>query len=792
MGKHVRSKSAQLHLENHQQGCMWSILHGLKYHQWHYVKKRLPHVRQGGGRHSAGNGSTESSMNAHHTDRSPEYTNADGESSQKKREFSPAAKVSVKARIKALISEEKYRRKGRHRRSCTSPAHLQLVKASSNHHPGSGSCRHGSSHDHFDMHRMQPMQKGEHSQEKSENYEQTLPQDNVLIERCDATYDLDHRAHNGTDGSDCRPGIFPDPLDRNDLDKELVLKVLQDKGSFSARHFDGQNAVSLKMGSSRSGTSPVSNHSGEDVLAPSTSRNKEEEECSKSKLGSLGQDTRLVESDASVSVPVLFLKKQGKNHVVSRRFKNLKKKLKHVMKASRNEKHRIAMDGILDKIPQDHERSMEIKQDVIRKWKDVVSERDYTSPPRQGNPRGMKRTPSLDASLEKYCQLFESSFNREAKHSGIGTSRVGGQEKISPREVSTRSLARICSLPELKSSSFRTENSSVSFFTGTPVRTPTDTDVSRGSSSDAASNQNFRLALEKLDVHVENEVDDEKVDHGEDSSVSKEENQLTPVASSQDMCDSTAGERTSIDEDVIELVPSIKLEDTDSNQRSPVLDGVESDPLAICCRETSRSDVPLPADNDEVHLANAEISSNQLDMDLMYVPVDVKDIELFNYVKDVLGLSGFGGNESLGRWHSGDQPVDPLVYEEVEGCSLPNLESLENSEGGHFDHLILFDLINEVLVDIYQRSFGYYPSPLSSLCRVPPMPEGFRVLEEVWASISFYTSLRPELDPAMDYVTARELERHDGWMNLRFDSECVGLELEDLILDDLLEELFCT
>ncbi|KAI3435364.1 DUF4378 domain-containing protein [Psidium guajava] len=633
------------------------------------------------------------------------------------------------------------------------------------------------------MHGTQPMQKGKHSREKSENSEQTLPQDDVLSERCDATYGLHHRAYDGTDGSDCRPGIFPDPLDRIDLDKELVLKVLQDKGSFSARNFDGQNAVTLKTGSSRSGTSPVSNQSGADVLVPGTSRDKEEEGCSKS---SFGQDTRLVESDASVSVPVLFLKKQGKNQVVSRRFKNLKKKLKHVMKASRNEKHRIAMDGILDKIPQDHERSMEIKEDVIRKWKDVASERDYSSPPRQGNPRGMKRTPSLDVSLEKYCQLFESSFNREAKHSGTGTSRVRGQEKILPCEVSARSLARICSLPELKSSSFRTENSSVSFFTGTPVRTPTDTDVSRGSSFDAASNQNFRLALEKLDVHVEDEVDDEKIDHSEASSVSQKGNQLTPVASSQDMCDST--------EDVIELtsVPSIKQVDTESNQRSLVLVGVESDSSAICCRETSRSDMPPAVDNDEVHLENAESSSYQLDMDLMYVPVDLKDIELFNYVKDVLDLSGFGGSESLGRWHSGDQPVDPLVYEEVEGCSPPNLESLEDNEGGHFDHLILFDLINEVLVNIYQRSFGYYPRPLSSLCRVHPMPEGFRVLEEVWASISFYTSLRPELDPAMDYVTARELERHDGWMNLRFDSECVGLELEDLILDDLLEELICT
>ncbi|KAF8006128.1 hypothetical protein BT93_K0434 [Corymbia citriodora subsp. variegata] len=641
------------------------------------------------------------------------------------------------------------------------------------------------------MHGTQPIQKGELSLGKSEKSEQTLPQDDVLLERCNATYGLDHRAFDGTDSSDCRLGIFPDPLDRIDLDKELVLKVLQDKGSFSAQHSDDQNAVGMKMGLQKFETSPVSSRSGEEVLAPSTSRNKEEEECSKSKLGSPGQETRSVESDAPVAVPVLFLKKQNKNQIVSRHFKNLKKKLKHVMKASRKEKHRIAMDGILDKIPRDHERSMKIKEDVLRKWKDVALERDSSSPPRQGHLRGMKRMPSLDASLDKYCQLFESGFNREAKHNGTGTASVHGQEKNLPREVSARSLVRICSLPELKSC--RTENSSVSILTGTPSRTFTDTNVSGGSSFDAASNQNLRLALEKLDVRVENEVHDGKVNHSEASSVSKEEVQSMPVASSQDTHDSTAGESTSADEDVMELtsVTSIKLEDTEANQRSLVLDGVESESSAIYCRETSRNEAPQEVDN-EVDLEIVEISSHHLDMDLMYVPVDLKDIELFNYVKDVLELSGFGGNESLGRWQSGDLPVDPSIYDEVEGCLLPNLESLENYEGGCCNHLILFDHINEVLVDIYQRSFGYYPRPLSSLCRVHPMPEGFHVLEEVWTSISFYASLRPELDPTMDYVITRELERNDGWMNLRFDSECVGLELEDLILDDLLEELICT
>lgn len=189
---------------------------------------------------------------------------------------------------------------------------------------------------------------------------------------------------------------------------------------------------------------------------------------------------------------------------------------------------------------------------------------------------------------------------------------------------------------------------------------------------------------------------------------------------------------------------------------------------------------------------NIETSIEQLSSEFLRVLVNTKDEAEFNYVKHVLELSGFSRDELLGTWHSPDQPVDPTLFEEVESCMVPEPHYPENEEGGNCDHLLLFDLINEVLLEIYERSFTYWPKPLSSNSHMRPIPVGYHVLEEVWANISWYLSWKPEVDLSSDDSVTRDLAKGDGWMNLQFEAECVGLEIEDLIFDDLLEELVRT
>jgi hypothetical protein len=206
--------------------------------------------------------------------------------------------------------------------------------------------------------------------------------------------------------------------------------------------------------------------------------------------------------------------------------------------------------------------------------------------------------------------------------------------------------------------------------------------------------------------------------------------------------------------------------------------------LAECSMDTLTMTVT------EVGIEKIDFLSNILNNDSHPFQVHAKDKAEFDYVKDVLTLSGFTGNELLGTWNSDDQPVHHSIFEEAEGCMLLDPECCGN-EGGNCHHLLLFDLINEVLMEIYANSYTYYPVPLSSLSHVRPMPVGRHVLEEVWTNISWYLSSTTEGDHSLDHAFSRDLAKRDGWMNLQYDTECAGLELEDLIFEDLLEEILC-
>lgn len=168
-----------------------------------------------------------------------------------------------------------------------------------------------------------------------------------------------------------------------------------------------------------------------------------------------------------------------------------------------------------------------------------------------------------------------------------------------------------------------------------------------------------------------------------------------------------------------------------------------------------------------------------------------KDEAEFNYVRDVLELSGFTGKEYLEAWHLLDQPLSPSVFEEMEAC-LPHENQCSKEEvGPSCDHQLLFDLVNQALLEIYQRSFTYCPRALSYSCRVHPMPVGHHVVEAVWANIRWRLSSGQEKELTLNDVVAGDLAKDDGWMNLQSETECLALEMEDMIFHELLDEMLC-
>jgi len=170
------------------------------------------------------------------------------------------------------------------------------------------------------------------------------------------------------------------------------------------------------------------------------------------------------------------------------------------------------------------------------------------------------------------------------------------------------------------------------------------------------------------------------------------------------------------------------------------------------------------------------------------VPVDLQHEAQFTYVRDILWKSGFGSNEFLRAWYSPNQPIDPLLLEETE-CSISAAETARNGPEMFLKNQLLFDLINEVLLEIYDTSSSSYPWLSRFDTNARPMPSGYHVLEEVWAKISWYLSSQPQLDATLDRAVARDLAKDYGWMDIQYDCEDVALELEDLILEDLLDDV---
>ncbi|XP_051134475.1 uncharacterized protein LOC127253761 [Andrographis paniculata] len=161
------------------------------------------------------------------------------------------------------------------------------------------------------------------------------------------------------------------------------------------------------------------------------------------------------------------------------------------------------------------------------------------------------------------------------------------------------------------------------------------------------------------------------------------------------------------------------------------------------------------------------------------------------YIMCLLDLSGIAVDPFKMRWHSSDQPLNPNLFERVEACwpcEDPRVDKWEDFYA-YWNRRMLFDLVNEVILEVYDESASYYPKALSLGCRVRLFPAGYRMMEEVCARIGALMSLTvEETMESFRFIFGRDLARHVGWMNLQPEAECLGFALEDAILDELLEE----
>ncbi|KAL8501722.1 hypothetical protein ACS0TY_021008 [Phlomoides rotata] len=199
-----------------------------------------------------------------------------------------------------------------------------------------------------------------------------------------------------------------------------------------------------------------------------------------------------------------------------------------------------------------------------------------------------------------------------------------------------------------------------------------------------------------------------------------------------------------------------------------------------------------------VHELSSSIPTNDAESD--EITMNIADSEHdgyhkkksdLDYVRSLLEQSGIAVDASEIAWHSSNQLFSPQLFEEVEARWPHARDELTGCPDfyGCWHHQMLFDLVNEVLLEVYDVSLPYYPKPLSSRCHVSPFPVGDRLIDEVCRSIRRLVDMKAEENELLDDIVARDLDQDHSWMNLQMESEFVGFDIEDMIFDELVQEV---
>lgn len=146
----------------------------------------------------------------------------------------------------------------------------------------------------------------------------------------------------------------------------------------------------------------------------------------------------------------------------------------------------------------------------------------------------------------------------------------------------------------------------------------------------------------------------------------------------------------------------------------------------------------------------------------------------FDYVEVVLEASGLT-NEFSERWNLEDQLLEPSLFDAI-GIFFCFLQD---------DPKLLFDCINEVLVEIQERFLKCTPWMSFIKQNILPVPRRESLIQEV--SKGLESHLQILVPNTLDQLVRKDLEGR-SWMDLRFEAEKITSEICDIILNDLMKE----
>ncbi|XP_047307056.1 protein TRM32-like [Impatiens glandulifera] len=757
MGKHLPKREASLSLsvEKNHPGCMWSLVHVLHHQRWFHVKKMIPNRRHNSRRTQAGHPGAVAATGNY------EFKQHIDPQMKKTLVLNPATKSSVR-KLKSIFLIEMSKRKGNHRRTSSCPDKSQLKRTES-----------------INLLENSVIPRIESPQAVNIKNSSLVPQGESKLQ---------------DDSTETQSKQLLDALDIFNMNKELFGKLLRDPISPLSYHIHKQQTSKPRSGYAKSLSFPSrfgektellsEKHEAKEDLETYATMKYHKPEFHNNPPKSESTEDELSDHDYCPCSPRGRTRKG--NVKVIKHFKNLRRKIKHAIHESKKERQRVTMDAVLHKIPYGKKCPNDVPEKVSEIWTNPNEEEEIDKPGRGSISfrsvsmvqSGRKAT-SFDPPIDKYNWLYESSCRKEIRSEQVAKEVEKNEKMEKPSSGGgniKKSFERIISLPDLRSYYYLFNEPSPD------APTPLDRPSRKNSNDDPIK---AVVKLEKISKgvqdHAENQTENDKESHQlqdeeleNDLGVSafklQNESEPTPVSlleSPQDDVANPSSSSTSV------YLPEVEL----------VKENLQLDPESFFFFQ--KEDFAESNNQEKAVLHSPGQCEDKLSSNML---VSKNDIVEFNYVKNVLERSGLSGKNHLSTWQPADKPVGRSVYEEMEdglvlGSNIPKTE-IDN-----WDRLLLFDLINEVLMQIHDRAFTYCPINLTWVSQIRPLPTGGHVLEEVWNGINWYLSWKPEADQSMDEAVTRDMGKYDGWMNIQLDAECVSLELEDMIFDELLEEL---
>ncbi|CAI8613162.1 unnamed protein product [Vicia faba] len=154
-----------------------------------------------------------------------------------------------------------------------------------------------------------------------------------------------------------------------------------------------------------------------------------------------------------------------------------------------------------------------------------------------------------------------------------------------------------------------------------------------------------------------------------------------------------------------------------------------------------------------------------------------EDELIYDYINVVFHASGLTQDQLLTKCLTSNKILDPSLFDEVEFFS--NMLFHEQK--------LLFDSINEVLMEVCWHYFGVSPCVSFVNPSIRPTPNMKKIILKVWEGVCWHVLPLPP-PHTLEQIVRKDLARNGTWMELRIDAETVGFEMSDTILVELMED----